>query len=256
MVQVLGFRGAKKSGKDLCANYLMGAEAARVGMITGFGLLEDGDILGQFAIDDGSTEEYALGLDKPFGKHIEKLAEVLFPHVFKFGFADELKFFCHSMFGLDLEIIYGTDDDKNTPTNFNWENMPTKVKGKSGLMTHREFLQYWGTEIFRKIDPDFWVKKARYTIETGGSERFIIKDISFDNETQMVQDLGGKVIGLTRNPAGATDTHASENGRRDLSSCDFVVDNTNLSIEETVHAVYRKAVEWGFLSDTLGLASV
>ncbi len=72
--------------------------------------------------------------------------------------------------------------------------------------THREILQIVGTDYMRNIDPDCWIRSYVYELEDyyeGMDDKDIIvitTDVRFPNELKCIQDQGGKVIRLTRNP--------------------------------------------------------
>lgn len=62
----------------------------------------------------------------PIRKHdIEQLT-------YECSFADTLKEFCIETLGLTREQCYGTDEEKNTPTKYNWEDAPDFFRWKFG----------------------------------------------------------------------------------------------------------------------------
>lgn len=82
-------------------------------------------------------------------------------------------------------------------------------------MTPRQLMQMMGTEFVREmIDEDFWIwnmeARIKDTLHTGG--RIVIDDIRFENEAQLVRDLGGKVVHLERDyePVTERSSHRSE----------------------------------------------
>ena len=90
-------------------------------------------------------------------------------------------------------------------TAFNWDG----VKDEKG----RRLLQVIGTECARAYDYDIWVKKMRELLkkESPLHDILAIDDCRFDNEAQLVRELGGIVIEINR-PGCAPDGHASEQG--------------------------------------------
>lgn len=63
----------------------------------------------------------------------------------------------------------------------------------------RSLLQWWGTELRRSQDEDYWVNKAAETIdgvwrEFPNGALVVVTDVRFDNEAEMVRDLGGIVL--------------------------------------------------------------
>jgi len=82
-------------------------------------------------------------------------------------------------------------------------------------VTVRTALQTLGTEWGRKVfGPDIWVACMRNEIsmaEQAGVEYFIIDDVRFPNEVEMIQSLGGTVFALYREGYDpAPSAHASE----------------------------------------------
>ena len=85
--------------------------------------------------------------------------------------------------------------------------MPTN-KRKKGKLTVRDFLQYFGTELVRKIKNDAWVSSTLDIIKNEGSELALIPDVRFPNEVLAIKEQGGIVIRLTRDVF--TDKHECE----------------------------------------------
>lgn len=66
----------------------------------------------------------------------------------------------------------------------------------------RKTLQYWGTEVRRTQDPDYWVKKClqlTYSYLADGKSVYIT-DMRFPNEAYAVQDVYGKIVRLNVSP--------------------------------------------------------
>jgi hypothetical protein len=82
--------------------------------------------------------------------------------------------------------------------------------------TPRELMQLFGTECVRNhIHPDFWVMKMRWQLQrykTSEVSRVVIDDVRFDNEADLIRDMGGTVVHLYRmdNPHTGKDSHVSE----------------------------------------------
>lgn len=84
--------------------------------------------------------------------------------------------------------------------------------------TPRAVLQSFGTEIGRQLDQNLWVKSLQRRLESfqtgsGGPTSFVITDVRFPNEAEVVKSLGGEIWRITRPALGErTDHHASEIG--------------------------------------------
>ena len=158
----------------------------------------------------------------------------------KFHFADAIKESCVLLFGLDPKFIYGTDEDKNTYTHFLWENWPciNKPSEKKGPMTHREFLQSFGTDFCRHIKKDihicnlFWRINGKSICEDDAKIPFmaLIADMRFQNEADAIKEIGGVNIFLTKGIN--EDNHSSENIIFSKESIDLIIHNDNMTKEE------------------------
>jgi hypothetical protein len=151
------------------------------------------------------------------------------------------------LFNVEKDGVYGTDEQKNQYTKYKWEEMPTKSKGKSGFMTNREIMQYIGTDLFRKIYSEVWTDRLTKDILAEESNLAIISDARFENEIQAIQKAGGKVIRLTRHVADE-DCHQSELALDSYEGFDFVLDNQNMTIEESCQELIKLLDEWNWLS--------
>jgi hypothetical protein len=64
----------------------------------------------------------------------------------------------------------------------------------------RRLLQWWGTDLRRKQDPDYWVKKMQNDLEPyrrGGPfepHLAVVTDCRFLNEVEALRDLGGVIV--------------------------------------------------------------
>jgi len=102
--------------------------------------------------------------------------------------------------------------------------------------TFRQLLQYVGTDVFRKLDPNCWVNAYRLAVSRKGlimpDEFIITPDVRFPNEVEAIHQMGGKVIRLTRAPFSEQDQHESETALDDYAFFDLVCHNELMSIEE------------------------
>ena len=150
-------------------------------------------------------------------------------------FARPLKEFCITVLGLERELVYGSNDDKNMLTHIKWGGMPhylTMVGHKdcpddSSLMTVREVLQHVGTNVVRCMDDNAW---ARAPFRTQREvDVVILADCRFPNEKQWTERNGGVTIRVERD-TGFEDDHPSETA---LDDADFQIRyNNNGTLEE------------------------
>ena len=114
------------------------------------------------------------------------------------SFADPLKNFCVQYLGLSYDDVY-TQEGKMKFNEF-WN------------MTNREILQKVGTDALRNgFDKDVWVKIMELHILNNSQKNFIIPDVRFDNEAELVNKHSGIMLNIVRDCVNK-DTHVSEKG--------------------------------------------
>ena len=148
--------------------------------------------------------------------HLSNLFIKKHPEYIKIGFADILKEECSKKFEYPLKWNYSE-------------------KGKNELViykvpiyypkTVREILQWYGTDVCRAKDPDYWVKKMQkralevYMKEPlCGTPKIIIDDVRFINEAKWIQNMGGKTIGLNPYPGWKPGPFAKHQSEIDLDN--------------------------------------
>lgn len=108
--------------------------------------------------------------------------------------------------------------------------------------TPRHAMQTLGTEWGRNcIHPDLWVNLWKREVEQArmyGGQPIVADDVRFQNEVDMIRQLGGVVIWLDR-PAqdrvlGVTAQHASEN-TIESSDCNHVIRNDGRLLDLYMH---------------------
>ena len=244
-MKIIGISGRKQSGKNTAANYINGVILKNKNMVEDFKINTEG--LLEICTKD-QNEKMGWGIfdvcrkDKAF---IEYADYQLWPYIKVYHFADALKDISSSLFGLKIENLYGTDRQKNAKTKLQWENLPTN-ENKTGYLTHREFLEYFGTSIVRKIKNDAWVNLTINKIFAENSELAIIPDIRFPNEVNAIKENGGIVIRLTRDicKSKVECEQALDRDNFDWSLFDYVIDNENFSITDTCRELDKIDFIW------------
>lgn len=192
----------------------------------------------------------------------------------EFSFADELKEFCINVLGLRKEQCYGNEEDKNTLTNYSWEIAPSFLRWKfderntklildltlkskmtsddlkhyyyrqvslesgfhkTGLMTAREIMKIFGTDLIRDTFGNIWAESTIRRISRYNFPVSLITDNRFPSEVSTVlREPKGFVIRLTRY-IHTDDIHDSEialdNFNWDKNRC-FVLDNSSMTEEQ------------------------
>lgn len=137
------------------------------------------------------------------------------------AFADLMKSFAEKAFGWDLKTM-----DKDVPAD-------------NGVVP-REFLQHFGTEYMREKWLDtVWVDVVERQLSEADDVLYIITDVRFNNEAEMIKRRGGYIIEVVRSEQSNM-SHKSENGiRPDL--IDYTISNnaTLLDLENNIRRVYN-----------------
>jgi len=183
-----------------------------------------------------------------------------------YAMADGLKEIAMNYFGLSYESVYGTDEQKNqVQEHLLWENMPGvmtplewtrrqggvlagynqhpeffDIKLNEGPMTAREFLQFFGTDVMRKMFQDVWVTNCMSKIKKDKPKIALVCDVRFDNEFAAIHKEGGITLGLTKD-IGSDDNHSSENV--DIEKASKIIYNNDISIKEQNKRVYSALKE-------------
>lgn len=149
-------------------------------------------------------------------------------------FADRLKEVCAKVFNHDISEYYsGTAKERpyidgDAVACIEIDDYLEDLKKITGLSnmtphnktaySHRQLLQYIGTEYIRDANPNYWVEYLVSKIKNEPG-KYLIPDTRFPNEVQVLKELGGIVVMIHR-PDAVTggDGHASENldGIKDL----------------------------------------
>lgn len=233
-MKILGISGRKQSGKNTLANYINGHILKTRSMVKDFFIDDNGSLVINTDDSSGQSGYGIFDVTRKDAQFVEYADRNLWPFVKVYHFADPLKEMAVDLFGLNPENIYGNDNQKNEPTPMMWESMPTNPSNKNGNLTHREFLEYFGTSIIRQIKWDVWSEYALKRILKEGSELSIIPDVRFPNEVHAIQAAGGKVIRLTRDKfnSDAEAESALDEEVFDWSKFDLVIYNQDITIEE------------------------
>lgn len=148
-----------------------------------------------------------------------------------YSFADPLKKdICINILGLTYEQCYGSDEDKNTPTDLEWE-------GKK--LTAREAMEIIGTDIFRKLKNNVWVDATINKIKQESLDLAIIPDCRFPNEVDTILKHNGYVIRLSRDYFGSNSNseRALDIDKYDWSKFSCIIHNQEMTMSEKNHQI-------------------
>lgn len=232
MTKIIGISGRKQSGKNTVANIISGDILFSLGMVNEYGVNDSGNLVIKTKDRNGNSGWGIFDLLRKDEDFISYADANIWPYVKIYHFADYLKRICVDLFDLTEKQVYGTDDDKNTNTPYD--------------MTAREFLQYFGTEVMRKIKDTIWVDVTIKTILKEQSSVSIIPDVRFPNEVEAIHNAGGIVIRLNRDMLHSK--HECESALdEDVYSWDVfdhVIDNSNCSVQELKGKILSIKSSW------------
>lgn len=233
-MKIIGISGRKQAGKNTAANYVNGAVLKNLNMIEDFYIDNDGQLVIKTTNSDGKSDYGIFDVTRKDDVFVQYAERELWPYIKVYHFADPLKEMASNLFNIDVKLIYGSNEDKNTKTPFVWSDVPMGDPNNNQNMSIREFLEYFGTKIVRKIKNDAWAEFTIKRITKENSNIAIIPDVRFPNEVLAIQAAGGKVIRLTRDKfnSEAEAESALDRSVFDWSQFDAVIENNNISIQE------------------------
>jgi hypothetical protein len=158
-----------------------------------------------------------------------------------YNFADPLKQdICINILGLTYDQCYGSDEDKNTMTDLEWN---------SKKLTAREAMEIIGTDIFRRLKNNVWVDATINKINKDGLDLAIIPDCRFPNEVDTILDHGGYVVRLDLDPFNSQSNSESalDKHNYDWTKFSAIINNAELSISEKNNAILCFLSDQGIL---------
>ena len=116
----------------------------------------------------------------------------------KISFADKLKDGVSTIFGWDRLLLEG-----DTRESREWREVPDEFWSKelNKEVTPRLVLQLFGTDCMRMgFDDNIWVNLVKKEILDNPDQNYVIPDVRFPNEIDMVRELQGQVWQIRRGP--------------------------------------------------------
>jgi len=182
-----------------------------------------------------------IGICGLIGSGKGTVADILVEHNFKkVSFADKLKDGVSTIFGWDRDLLEGDTDEsrqwREQRDDF-WSN-ETKME-----VTPRLVLQLFGTDCMRDgFNDGVWVSLLKKTI-LDNPGNYVIPDVRFQNEQQMIRDIGGEVWWVKRgdNPEwwskAVLDTQTGSNfmAEEDVHPSEWKWADTNDRFDEIIY---------------------
>lgn len=271
-MHIIGIAGRKQSGKTTVSNYLHGHEMKLHDVVKDFSINNLGNLVVNYVQfdDKGKEDEGSAVFDlwQQSDDFMNYAQRFIWPLIRGYNFADSLKEICMNLFGLSYDQVYGTDSNKNTITNLLWENMPGvmtplewsrrqdgviagynqhpeffDIQLNEGPMTARQFMEYFGTDVMKKMYGKVWINNCLNRINHDQSPIAIISDCRFIDEVEEVKNAGGVVINLTRNTQNGS--HKAETDLDNYKHFDAEIDNQDMTVQELCNSFLNIVVNMG-----------
>lgn len=139
------------------------------------------------------------------------------------NFADPVKAVSGMVFGL-------THDEMTVP------ELKEKRLDRWPHESPRSIMQKVGTDAFRTVWPDVWVK--HWEMKANKEERVVVSDLRFLNEFYMIKHYWGTVVRIVRSGMDDSDHHRSETELSSFSE-DILIENDG-SLEDLYEKVAKK----------------
>ena len=135
----------------------------------------------------------------------------------KISFADPLKEGCRNIFGLTEEQLYGIKKD---------------VIDEYWKVTPRSLIQFVGTDLLRNQFCDLiWIKLLEKKLIHNSAINFVISDIRFQNELDMLKKHGAIIIKVHRPGLPNEDNHISEVGIDNVTGFDeYILNDSSIDM--------------------------
>lgn len=260
MQKIVVFAGRKQSGKSSACNFLHGHILKKNEQVKFFDIDNNGKLIVNAVYeDDNGGEQEGQGIIDIYRKDYEfsQFAQHhVWPYIKAYNFADRLKETASLVFGIPMELLNGSNEDKDTPTHLKYSDFAfcmyageiNKLK-KDNLyeqyLTVRQVLQFFGTKVCRRIQDSCWIDRCISDIITEQVPFATVGDCRFPNEVQAMQAIGAKVIYLKKKIDN--DHDLSESSLDDYTGFDHVIDNQEMTIEQKNIEIFKYLESVGFV---------
>lgn len=241
--------GAGQSGKTTSATVLYGYYLTSLGIIPNCNIDPNGRM--SIIYNKSNNNGIYFDIDDNSQEMIDFKSKNVWAYIKHVSFADALKESIVKLFGIKRELIYGSNDDKNTKTHIKWANVWSFLSTKRQnqiqskwvdplqALTVRELCQVFGTDICRSMDIDCHLRSALNLLKSEDPDIGICPDGRFDNEffffnTDEAKELLGDTkiwrVKYTRN--AHPNNVPGEQGLPEVDEnlFDLVIDNRDLTV--------------------------
>lgn len=122
---------------------------------------------------------------------------------------------------------------------FEVQSLKNTVVGRYGK-TPRQLMTYIGTDVFKELNPDIWIRKCKAELFKGSRDVLVVPDIRFIDEFDSFKKDGFVMIKIKRYGLKEFD-HISEGGLPD-NLFDHVIENTFDNITDLTRYVLKNVL--------------
>lgn len=144
----------------------------------------------------------------------------------KYSFAGALKNACSEIFMFDYEQ---TEGSKKEDFDVRWNINPRKVFQRFGTEIFRDSLEQFFPEM-KHLKNNFWIYRFKIwyqeQVKKNPNIRIVVTDVRFQNEADIIKELGGIIIKVSRKNLKNTDNHSSEANIIKIKA-DFIIQNNS-----------------------------
>lgn len=133
----------------------------------------------------------------------------------------------NSLKNIESNYIFGAVDCSfiSSETNIPVSVVKEKILDKS-FKNVRQILQYIGTDLIRKYNPNWHVEKMKSIINN--DRKYVIDDVRFQNEANLISELGGDLWFVVRPKLDNISNHESENSLKWQDFDNIIVNDKSL----------------------------
>jgi len=265
MTKILVLAGRKQSGKSTAAKFVLGyyiTQLQRKGISylpNKFTIDEtNGDLVISTPINPSLIDQierwHILDLKTDDYDTQTWLSDCVYPHIKIYSFADMLKAVLSIVFGIPDELMNGTDKDKMTPTHIKWKNFGSFLPSKTisdlkalnqydKAMTVRDVMQFFGTNVCRKIYDPCWIESCYKRIEMEQPEIAVIDDCRFRSEVMASKKKNARIVKLCRKVDNDKHKSETEIDKMHHNNFDLIIP-AEATIKEKNQLILDKMYEW------------
>ena len=126
--QIIGFAGSKQAGKDTACNFILATKIAELGISKSSRLTKTGEIEVTDILNESISGQEWMPFKSPHVDIKNLFDNELGKFVKTYSFAHKLKQLCVDILGLDKDLVFGNDEQKNTKTHVKWDSIKSSTK--------------------------------------------------------------------------------------------------------------------------------